>query len=352
MTFLSRLFSIVVLLALGQIAYAADADLRRLFRKLDTDHDHSLRADEVQTAHTRLFARLLRIGDADGDEALSIAEFNDALAPVRPVKPLAEKVGNGLPGGDALLLLLVNMDANGDRTVEAEEVPPRYRPFFDRVEELIGGEPDGRLDGPDLTRAAPRLTRAARQEVERLDIDVELELALLPEKKWTLLQKMRGPYRPGDALADPKRALALFRRIDANGDGQVTLDEAPPAAADRLERLLRLADRNHDQQLSEAELLAFSRQIKFREANQLPQAEIDRGVKRILRQFDRNNDRRISRKEAPGRMIRRFGDLDHNGDGQLDRAELARVVEALGRQRQANDAPRMPQPSMDGPAKE
>lgn len=343
---------IVVLLTWCPIAYAADADLRRLFQKLDTDHDRHLRADEVQTAHARLFARLLRIGDANGDGALSIAEFDHALAPVRPAKPLAEKVGNGLPGSDALLLLLVNMDANGDRAIEAKEVPPRYRPFFDQVEKIIGGEPDGRLDGPDLTRAAPRLTRAARQEAERLDIDVELELALLPEKKWALLQKMRGPYRPGDALADPKRALALFRRIDANGDGQVTLDEAPPAVADRLERLLRMADRNHDGRLSEAELLAFSRQMKSRKANRLPQAQIDRGVERLLSQFDRNNDRRISRKEAPGRMVRRFGDLDHNGDGQLDRAELVRVVEALGRQRRANDEPRRSQPSMDGPAKD
>jgi len=179
-------------LSLFLSAHAATADTESLFTALDKNQDGWLQADEIDTQHRRLFERLLRTSDGDRDERLSSGEFQASLKPQQPAKPLVKKQGSELPGADALLLLLARMDANSNGRIEADEVPEQFREVFDRIEDRLGGKPDGVLGRRELTRAAPRLSHIALRLAERMDLDVEVELALLSEKQWRSVQSMLG----------------------------------------------------------------------------------------------------------------------------------------------------------------
>ncbi len=237
-------------------------DPERIFRQLDTNADQSITAEEIVPGHAPLFDRLVRTADSDGNGQLSLAEFSRGLQHSRPAKPVLEKPGSRLPGADALLLLVVQMDVDADGILELQEIPSHLRFFFDRIEKRIGSNEQREINVQLLTQASPLLTQFAQKAAERLKLDVELEIALLPEKQWAMIQRLEGPRRPGRMLADPQQAKTLFRRFDANGDGKIGLDEVPEQFADRFDQLLDRADRNQDEHLSEDEMLALSRRIR------------------------------------------------------------------------------------------
>jgi len=320
------------ILLLPQTVLAADT--QRVFRQLDQSQDGQLTADEIRADHQRLFTRLLRIADQDQNGRLSSSEFAAGLTPQALEKPLVQKEGSELPGSDALLLLLSQMDANSNGTIEATEVPRQFREIFDRIEGQLG-QADGILDRRELTQAAPRLSQVALRIANRLGLDVEVELALLSNAQWESVQNMLTPPRRGDFLSDPARAREFFERLDANGDGQIIAAEVPDALAERFERLLERADRNRDEQLGMQELLKFSAQLQNLTTNRLSPAEVKSGSKRLLKRFDRNRDEHLSRDEVPRRLANRFDEIDSNSDGQLERGELAPVVELLNRLRKS-----------------
>lgn len=323
------ILSILLLMLIVPVATAAE----QLFSQLDQNQDGWLEQAEIETQHHRLFQRLLRTADGDRDGRLSSAEFLTGLQPQSPAKPLVKKEGSELPGTDALLLLLAMMDVNTNGRIEATEVPQQFVEIFKRIEDRLGGERDGVLDRRELTQAAPALSQIAQRITQRMDLDVEVELALLSEQQWQSVQEMIGPRRRGDLLADPQQAREYFRRLDANGDGQITPAEVPQQLAERFEQLLERADRNRDDQISEQELMTISRQMQAMADDRPTPAQLQQGIERLLKRLDRNGDQKISRVEAPRRMASRFDRIDTNGSSQLERDELAPVVEMLSRLR-------------------
>jgi len=72
---------------------------------------------------------------------------------------------------------------------------------------------------------------------------------------------LNPPQTPGEtsAPAQPDRrpgADKLFKRLDANGDHKVTLDEVPEERRDRFKRLIERGDKDGDHALSEQEFAA------------------------------------------------------------------------------------------------
>ncbi len=317
------------------------AAAEELFDQLDKNQDGRIAADEIESSHERLFGRLVRTSDTDGDGKLSATEFQAGLKSKTAEKPLVQKQGSQMPGANALLLILAQMDANADGRIVAEEVPSRFQGFFERLEERVGGEQDGVLSRREIVQFAPRMSQFALRLAQRLDLDVELELALLDKKQWQAAQAMTGARPRGEALADSQRALEFFKRLDANGDGLVTLEEVPDQVANRFEILLDRADRNRDDQISQRELMAVSRRMQARESNSMnsrPQ-ELDQAIARVLRQLDRDGDNLISRKEAPRRLAGRFDRLDADGSGHLERQEIATYVKSLRGMRRPENPP-------------
>ena len=242
---LSVFLLIALLLAVPNLVTASEM----IFNLLDQNHDGRLAADEIEDPHRRLYQRLLRTADGNHDGQLSSAEFQAGITPQQPPKPMVKKQNNELPGANALLLLLAKMDTNSNGLIERDEVPEAFLEIFDRIEDRLGGKPDGRLDRRELTQSAPKLSHIALRITERMDIEVEVELALLPEKQWRSVQSMLAPPNRGMMLADPKRARQFFRQLDSNNDGQLSRQEVPERMLERFERI----DRNGNGQINRKE---------------------------------------------------------------------------------------------------
>lgn len=112
----------------------------------------------------------------------------------------------------------------------------------------------------------------------------------------------------GVASADP---AALFKQLDANGDGQLSDDEAPAARRKLIKRLLRRADANGDGKLSEAEFTAGMKEDR----PDLP-AEPPAGSGQPYAQFLQADS---------GEVFKR---LDANGDGKIELSELPEPARA------------------------
>jgi hypothetical protein len=260
-----RLFAIAALLAAltPLVGGAVEIDAQALFASLDADRDGRVTAAEAGKPHARLFTRLLRTGD-DGDGALTADEFEASLTPLRAEKGLVTKQGSRLPGSDALIVLLARMDADGDRRIEAAEVPTALRDTFQRMVEFADADKSGALETRELADGGVRLGIIAQTAAARLGINVAAELAALPPARRNSLERMSAFPNPQQMLADPAQAAEMFARFDANGDGFVVPDEAPEGLANLIQR----ADRNRDGKLSSAEFMAAAQRAARRGGQQ------------------------------------------------------------------------------------
>lgn len=98
-----------------------------------------------------------------------------------------------------------------------------------------------------------------------------------------------------------------FAKMDKNGDGQISREEA--AAFPHLSKRFDKIDTNRDGNLSKDEMKAAAQQMRDHR----------------FALIDTNNDGLISRSEAAARpkLAARFDQLDTNKDGNLSREELA-----------------------------
>jgi Ca2+-binding EF-hand superfamily protein len=247
-------------------AAAPSAGDALLFERLDADKNQSIAAAEVPSQHQRLFARLLRRGDENGDEVLSRDEFLAALVPTRPEKPLEATQPSDSPQADAIRYVLLTMDGNRNSRIEAEEVPDEMQPVLDAMLERLDANRDERLDRMELSRGFPALAQIAGRFVARDRIDVTRELKKLEAAQGAAADRFDRQRPMLESLRDPSQAQSIFTQLDANGDGKIDSGEVPEPFQPQLERLLRFADRDRDNRLSEREFVgAIERFSRFQD---------------------------------------------------------------------------------------
>lgn len=255
-------------------------EAEKLFKHLDGNSDGLLTSDEISDDRRPLFERLVRKADDNNDGKLSLKEFQAAHEEdASPNLPL--NVGGGRPnrGGD-IRQRFEMLDRNKDGKVTRDEVPEQARqrlmPLFERLgkEELTladlerggdGDRPDpNRQPGPGGPRGpvfmrlldTDRDGRISKSEWAKaseifgqLDANGDGELdprelmgpppeEMSPDRE--RMERRDARPRPGEPAAGPGRQF--FDRLDANGDGKISRDEAPPRLRDRFNRI----DANND----------------------------------------------------------------------------------------------------------
>lgn len=305
---------------------AQSTDKSDLFSRLDTDGDGQLNSDEFPDEHAFLHRRLLRTADSNSDGQLSAAEFRQGLTSERAEKPLAEKGSAQLPGSDALLLLLAWMDKNSDLTIKSDEVSANLQLFYHQIQQQLQSKDTSQFRIRQLQQQSPRFTQLALRYTQRQQIDVELELSLLSDSHFAMVERLRGKVEAGQAFSTRENAEALFARLDLDGDGVIEMADLPEGARERFSDMFPRADRDGDQRLTEAEFLSFREQASRQQRQDSTSPQVARRVGQLLRRADRNGDGQLTRRESPRFLAARFQGVDSNDDGRLDREELSHAM--------------------------
>jgi Ca2+-binding EF-hand superfamily protein len=304
----------IVLAASLSSAQETGFDVDALFDRLDANGDGQLTADGISDGQLPFFERMLRIGDKDGDGVLTRKEFVEALGGDRPgVDEDAES--ESPPRGPVrpldLGLLFDRFDQNRDGKLTLDELPEglrlQLRPMFERLgkDELTKEEFLGNLDG--------RPNRPPANEPQGNE-----PLGNLP-----------NDVRPGT-----DEAVRIFQRLDADGDGKLTLDEAPEFAKDRIRDVFRRAGKGDGDFLTQEEFVQLTRPAAPQRPEARPQPETAQDTAerprpdedrfrgpRFFRLVDIDGDGKISREEL-AQALERFDELDLNKDGAIDLREF------------------------------
>ncbi len=223
-------------------------------------------------------ATVLWIGNAQADE-----------------KPTAE--------GPDPSALFGQLDANQDGQLSADEIPADRKGLFERLLRNADKNGDGKLSAEEFAAGLKSRERP---------------------------KPAGGPG--GEGRPAPER---MFKRLDANHDGKVTLDEVPEPRREMFERLLARGDKNGDGALDEQEFVqAFAGIAALAGqpgAGERPEGRPD--PKRIFQRFDKNGDGKVTLDEVPeerkkmvGRMIHRAG---KSGDQGLSLEEFTAAFTAI-----------------------
>jgi Ca2+-binding EF-hand superfamily protein len=224
----------------------ADA-LTVLMAKMDVNADRRIDADEVPEAYQRAFEQFLRPGDGDKDGNLEAREIGKSAPRLSIIAQLAaRRMGLDVPAELAKIpaeqsMAMDQMDAYA-RPAEMMADPAQAEQMFKRLDsngdkQLVAEE----APGPFADRFA--------EMVERGDADGDKRLS---RKEFLAMSRRLAEFE--SARPDPQAVRQAYRqllnRFDGDGDGHLSVREAPPRIAENFDR----ADADANGKLDDAEL--------------------------------------------------------------------------------------------------
>lgn len=209
--------------------------------------------------------------------------------------------------------LFDRLDKNSDGAVTADEVDGDAKTLFERLLRTSDANDDGKLSKEEFAAGIER------RPAERPD-------------RPPMRRPGQGPQ--GDGPFNPEQ---LLNRLDRNGNGKIDKDEIP----ERLAPLLERADINNDGQIERRELDAVAERRRNAPGSPEPERMPPGGGMgaALLRVLDADGDGELSSSEIEG-AAKALAKLDRNGDGKIDRRELAPMPPS-------GDRPQRPAPGRD-----
>jgi collagen type III alpha len=220
------------------------------------------------------------------------------------------------------------LDTNGDRRLSEAELD-NLRVIFGELDR----NDDGQLDMPEMMgQPLDNVNGPEGDDEERPRGIVRDDNSRTEgDAARTEGEGGRGEFNPQD----------LFNRVDADGNGFISQDEAPERLRPDFER----ADTNDDGQISSAELTAHLGGGRGQAGDGQVQRPED-----FLRSLDRNADGFITTDEMPeGRSEEMLNRADSNDDGKISLDEVRSV---FGGQRPEGARPESDRPERDRPEAE
>jgi len=202
-------------------------------------------------------------------------------------------------GPDAAAMF-AELDKNKDGQLTGDEIPEDKKRLFERLLRIADKDQDGRLSLEEFGEGIKPRERSQTPPA--------------------------GGERPG--------LDRLFRRLDANGDGKIALDEVPAERRERLQKLIAKEDKDGDGMLNEKEFIAAITARPDFDAGKFfgggqPDEPGDRH--RLFERLDKNKDGKVTLDEVPEDrrpfIERRMRRADKDGDKAMTLDEFSKALE-------------------------
>jgi Ca2+-binding EF-hand superfamily protein len=214
-------------------------DPKRIFQTLDKNKDGKLTRDEVEGR-----PRIKALFDRLGKDELTLDDLTAALqGGGKKAAKKAAKKGT-----------LQAATSNSERMTESSEESSHGLPAFAK---LLDTNHDGRLSREELSKAVELFDRLDRNHDGFLDAKELSEMPAVASSDEPSITpgSTTGGFRKGGGKFQERNLMQMLKRADADGDGKLSMEEAPPFLKKQFSKI----DTNGDGFLDKGELEAWFR---------------------------------------------------------------------------------------------